>query len=181
LNDQAVNEKIASIWAQFDDSPSGKKEVYDKYKNLLTLARPGAANPSRGRVVFQQVCATCHTLFGEGAKIGPDLTGSDRRNLDYLLDNILNPSAIVPETYRVSNVTMKDDRVLSGIVLNQTDRMLTIQTVNEKLTLEKSAIESVKGSELSMMPDGLLNNLSEGQTADLFAYLMSQAQVELPR
>jgi putative heme-binding domain-containing protein len=93
----------------------------------------------------------------------------------------LNPSAVVPETYRVSNVTMKDDRVLSGIILNQTDRMVTIQTPSEKLTLEKSGIENIKPSQLSMMPDGLLNNLSEEQTANLFAYLMSQNQVALPK
>jgi putative membrane-bound dehydrogenase-like protein len=181
LNNPALKEKITAIWPQFDDSPNGKKQQYEKYKNFLTPARLAQANASRGRVVFQQTCAVCHTLFGEGAKIGPDLTGSDRRNLDYLLDNILNPSAVVPETYRVSNVTMKDDRVLSGIILNQTDRMLTIQTPTEKLTLEKSGVESIVPSQLSMMPDGLLNNLNDQQTVDLFAYLMSQTQVDLPR
>jgi putative heme-binding domain-containing protein len=181
LNDAAVNEKVATIWPQFDESPTGKKAAYDKYKALLTTPRLSAANRSQGRAVFQQVCASCHTLFGEGAKIGPDITGSDRKNLDYLLDNILHPSAIVPETYRVSNVAMKDDRVLSGIVLNQTDRMLTIQTVNERLTLEKTAIDKVQPSQLSMMPDGLLDALSEQQVLDLFAYLMSETQVELPK
>jgi putative heme-binding domain-containing protein len=180
LNDAAVKEKVAAIWPQFDDSPSGKKHDYDKYKNLLTPTRLSSANASQGRVVFQQVCAVCHTLYGEGAKIGPDLTGSDRRNLDYLLDNIINPSAVVPETYRVSNIAMKDDRMLSGIILNQTDRTVTVQTANEKMTLEKSAVESIKPSQLSMMPDGLLNNLTEEQTVNLFAYLMSQAQVDLP-
>ena len=112
-------------------------------------------------------------LFGEGAKIGPDLTGSDRRNLDYLLDNTINPSAVVPDTYRISNITMKDERAVSGIVLNQTGQMLTIQTVSEKQTLQKSDIDTIKPSQLSMMPDGLLENLSESQVADLFAYLMS--------
>jgi putative membrane-bound dehydrogenase-like protein len=181
LNDATVNEKIAAIWPQLDNSPGGKKQEYDKYKKLLTSNRLATANPSRGRVVFQQTCAVCHTLFGEGAKIGPDLTGADRRNVDYLLDNILNPSAVVPETYRVSNIAMKDDRVISGIILNQTDRMVTIQTPTEKLTLEKSAIDNIKPSQLSMMPDGLLNNLNEQQTVDLFAYLMSQSQVALPK
>lgn len=180
LSDAAVNDKVAAVWPQFDDSPTGKKAVYEKYKALLTTQRLSAANRSQGRIVFQQVCASCHTLFGEGAKIGPDITGSDRKSLDYLLDNTLHPSAIVPETYRVSNVAMKDDRVLSGIVLNQTDRMLTIQTATEKLTFEKSAIDKVQPSQLSMMPDGLLDALNEQQVVDLFAYLMSETQVELP-
>jgi putative heme-binding domain-containing protein len=76
---------------------------------------------------------------------------------------------------------MKDDRSLSGIILNQTDRMLTIQTPTEKLTLQKSEIDNIKPSQLSMMPDGLLNNLNEQQIVDLFAYLMSQTQVDLPK
>jgi putative heme-binding domain-containing protein len=181
LNDATVNEKIGAIWPQLDNSPGGKKQDYEKYKKLLTPSRLNAANASQGRAVFQQTCAVCHTMFGEGAKIGPDLTGSDRRNLDYLLDNILNPSAVVPETYRVSNISMKDDRVVTGIILNQTDRMVTVQTPNEKLTLEKSGIDNIKPSQLSMMPDGLLNNLSEEQAANLFAYLMSPNQVELPK
>ena len=181
LNDDVIKEKLAVIWPQFDDSPGGKKQQYQKYKTLLTPTRLGSANASQGRVVYQQVCGVCHTLFGEGQKIGPELTGSDRRNLDYLLDNILHPSAIVPETYRVSNISMKDDRVLSGIILNQTDRMLTVQTPNEKLTLEKSGVEGIKPSQLSMMPDGLLNNLTDDQVANLFAYLMSQVQVDLPK
>jgi putative membrane-bound dehydrogenase-like protein len=181
LNDAGVNVQIAMIWPQFDDSPTGKKQIYNKYKGQLTPARLASGNGSQGRAVFQQVCAVCHTLYGEGQKIGPDLTGSDRRNLDYLLDNILNPSAIVPETYRVSNIAMKDDRVLSGIILNQTDHMLTVQTANEKLILEKSSVEKVSPSQLSMMPDGLLNNLTDEQVANLFAYLMSQSQVDLPK
>lgn len=181
LNDAAVKERIATIWPQLDESATGKKQEYDKYKALLTPTRLSSANTSQGRAVFQQVCAVCHTMFGEGQKIGPDLTGADRRNVDYLLDNILNPSAIVPETYRVSNIAMKDDRVLSGIVLNQTDRMLTVQTANEKLTFEKSGVEKITPSQLSMMPDGLLNNLNTEQIANLFAYLMSQSQVDLPK
>lgn len=181
LNDAALNEKLAAIWPQLDDSPTGKKAAHAKYMALLTPQRLSGANRPQGRVVFQQICASCHTLFGEGAKIGPDITGADRKNLEYLLDNTLNPSAIVAETYRVSNVALKDDRALSGIVLNETDRMLTIQTANEKLTLEKSAIENVRPSQLSMMPDGLLDALTDEQVVDLFAYLMCETQVDLPK
>ena len=122
------------------------------------------------------MCGQCHSLFGEGAKIGPDLTGSDRKNLDYLLDNIINPSAVVPETYRVTNLTLKDGRSLTGIILTQTDRALTLQTTSEKLTLQKSDIEDQQTSQLSMMPDGLLDTLSEQQVRDLIAYLSSDAR-----
>jgi putative membrane-bound dehydrogenase-like protein len=170
----AITQKIRTIWPQLDDSPNGKKALFAKYKTLLTPDRVKSADANAGHKIFQQTCATCHTLYGEGAKIGPDLTGSDRRNLDYLLDNILDPSGVVPETYRVSNITLKDGRSLTGIVLNQTDRAVTLQTTTEKLTLQKSDVEETQKSQLSMMPDGLLESLNQQQVADLFAYLMSQ-------
>jgi putative heme-binding domain-containing protein len=92
-----------------------------------------------------------------------------------LLDNIIDPSGVVPESYRVTNLSLKDGRSLTGIVLNQTDRAMTLQTVSEKLVLQKSEIEEAKASQLSMMPDGLLEALSEEQVLQLFAYLMSPA------
>jgi len=174
LNDKAINEKLGAIWPQLDESSGGKKQAYARWKKALTPERVQKADVAAGRAVFQSTCAVCHTLYGEGAKIGPDLTGSDRRNLDYLLENILNPSAIVPEAYRVSTIEMKDDRVITGIILSQTERALTVQTTTEKLVLEKAQVQSTQTGQLSMMPDGLIDALSEEQVANLFGYLMSQ-------
>jgi putative membrane-bound dehydrogenase-like protein len=179
LSDKTVTEKINTLWPQLDTTPNAKKQLFEKYKTLLTQKQGApalAGSPSAGRATFQQLCATCHTLFGEGAKIGPDLTGSDRKNLDYLLDNIINPSAVVPETYRVTNLELKDGRSLTGIILTQTDGALTLQTTSEKLTLPKTDIAEQQTSQLSMMPDGLLETLSEKQIIDLFAYLQSDGK-----
>lgn len=172
LNDPKIKDQINAVWPQLDAS---QQESYAKYKALLTPESISKADASAGRALFTQTCAACHLLYGQGTAIGPDLTGSDRRNLDYLLDNLLHPSAIVPETYRVSTINMKDDRVISGIILNQTDRTVNIQTTTEKLTLQKSEVQNIQTSQLSMMPDGLLDPLAEKQIQDLFAYLMSQA------
>lgn len=174
FKDASINERLDALWPQMDESPSGKKQLYAKLKSLLTTEGIAKSSAANGREVFMKTCASCHTLFGEGGKIGPDLTGGDRRNLDYLLDNILNPSAVVPESYRVTTLNLKDGRSLTAIILGQTGAALTAQTVNEKLTLQKSDIESQQPSQLSMMPDGLLESLNNEQISDLFAYLMSQ-------
>jgi len=65
-------------------------------------------------MLFSAVCASCHKLYGEGAALGPDLTGSDRHNLDYLLGNIVDPNAMVPADYRVSAPKLKDGRTLTA-------------------------------------------------------------------
>ena len=177
LRDPDIDSRVSALWPEWDDSPSAKRELLTRYKQLLTPARLQTADPSAGRLVFKQACSVCHTLFGEGAKIGPELTGADRRNLDYLLPNILDPSAVVPENYRAWVVTMKDDRVLNGIIAAKADQTVTLQTTSEKLVLQRSEIDSMSESQLSMMPEGLLQTLTEQQVADLICYLMSPGQV----
>ena len=113
----------------------------------------------RGRAIFDRVCGSCHKLYGNGGEIGPDLTGSGRDNLDYLLENIVDPSAVVTADFRMVVVAMKDGRVLNGIVKRQTDKSLTLQTQTEVIVLDRSEIEGQKPSASSLMPDGLLDTL----------------------
>jgi putative membrane-bound dehydrogenase-like protein len=173
LPDPALQEKVNLLWPQSDTSPDATRQLFARYKKLLTQQNLSQADPSRGHTVFQQTCAICHRLYGEGAQIGPDLTGADRHNLDYLLENILTPSAIVPESYRVSMVSLKDERVLNGIIVSKTPDTVALQTPSEKLTLPMSEVESMRESQLSLMPEGLLDSLKEPQVLDLISYLMS--------
>jgi putative heme-binding domain-containing protein len=122
----------------------------------------------------------CHTLFGEGGKIGPDLTGSNRADLDYLLHNILDPNAEIPNAYRTATAELKDGRVLAGIANQQDPKVVTIVTPNETLTLPRSEIKALTMAEVSMMPEGLLTPWSERDVRDLIAYLRGPAQVPLP-
>ncbi|HVV74203.1 MAG TPA: c-type cytochrome [Verrucomicrobiae bacterium] len=179
LKDTEIDARVNSLWPQFDDSPSGKKQLFARYRELLTPERLKTADPSAGRAVFQKTCAVCHTLYGEGAKIGPELTGADRHNLEYLLDNVLDPSSVVPENYRAWVVSMKDDRVLNGIIVSQNEKAITLQTTSEKLVLGRQEIDSMNQSQLSMMPEGLLQGLPDQQVCNLIAYLMSSSQVPL--
>jgi putative heme-binding domain-containing protein len=139
------------------------------------------ADPSKGRAVYNQVCAQCHTLYGEGGKIGPDLTGSDRANLHYVLENTLDPSAVIGGDYRLVNVYTTQGRLVSGIVVEETDRALTMQTATEKVVLARGDIEDRQVSAVSMMPEGLLDPLTPDQFRDLVAYLASKKQVPLPK
>ena len=79
--------------------------------------------------------ASCHRLFDSGGNVGPELTGSDRKNLDYVLENVLDPSASVPKEFKLTNFAMTDGRLISGIIREQTAKSVTVQTANETLTL----------------------------------------------
>jgi putative heme-binding domain-containing protein len=137
------------------------------------------ADLPRGRATFNRVCGSCHKLYGEGGDIGPDLTGSGRNNLDYLLENIVDPSAVVTVDFRLAVIAMKDGRILNGIVKRQSEKSLTLQTQTEAIVIERSDIESLRPSPSSLMPDGLLDTLSADEIRDLIAYLAHQTQVPL--
>lgn len=180
FGDEALTRELTEVWGELRDSPADKQAAIVSWKEQLTPDILAKADRSQGRVAFQKTCATCHRLYGHGAAIGPDLTGGGRASLDYLLLNMLDPNATVGAEYRVSVVALKDGRVLNGIVTSQNDRTLTLQTAQERMTLDKSDIEEVKAQATSLMPDGQLQTLTPEQVRDLVGYLMHPVQVPLP-
>ena len=122
----------------------------------------------------------CHTLYGEGGKVGPDITGANRADIDYLMVNIVDPSAVIAKDYMVSLVSMKDDDVFTGIVAKEDDSTVSLTTESGVQVLQKSDIKEMRHSELSMMPEGLLTTLSRKELIDLVTYLRSTSQVPLP-
>lgn len=180
LNDAALSRRLTEVWGELRESPGDKQKLIAELKVWLSAANLAEADLSQGRAVFQNVCGACHTMYGNGGRIGPDLTGSGRANLDYLLENVIDPSAVVSADYRMSVITLKDGRVLGGIIAAQTTRTLTVRLLTEEKTVEKSEIVKQESSPVSMMPEGLLPALPPGQARDLIAYLMHPVQVPLP-
>ncbi len=180
FNDPTLDSKLASAWGELHDSTDDKRKLIAEWKARLIPQTLAAADKSTGRQVFMQICATCHKLYGEGAAIGPDLTGSGRASLDYLIENIGDPSAIVPAEYRLTIITLKDGRTLAGIVAAKNERSITLQTMTDRTALDRSELASIDESAQSLMPDGLLQALTPAQVANLIAYLMNPSQVPLP-
>jgi len=181
LQQKDISDRLAKVWGSLRPASKEKAERMVKYKALLSPAYLRAADKSHGRLVFSRTCASCHRLFDQGGTIGPDLTGSQRSNLDYVLENLLDPSAIVPFDYRVTILETKEGRFLTGIIKEENDRTLTVQTQNDSVVIPKSEIENRNQSSLSLMPDGLLDKMTNEELRDLVAYLASPTQVPLPK
>ncbi|HEX5105814.1 MAG TPA: PVC-type heme-binding CxxCH protein, partial [Pirellulaceae bacterium] len=180
FGDESLAARLSEVWGELRDSPQDKQELIARLKEQLSGDRLASADKRQGRAVFHATCANCHKLYGAGGAIGPDLTGSGRQNLDYVLSNIVDPSAVVNKDFRMSLVRHIDGRVLSGLMVSQDDERVVLQTVKERLTIPREEIEELSLSTLSAMPDGLLQPLKDEQIRDLVAYLMSPGQVELP-
>lgn len=171
LNKDPLKQKITAIWGEIKPASQQKQELTQKYRHQLTDDILAKADVMNGQAIFAKTCGSCHKLFGQGGSIGPELTGSQRTNLDYLLDNVLDPSAIVPREYQVTVLELESGRVVQGIVVEETNFGLTVQTPNERVSIPKDQIESRTGSNVSMMPEGLFDRLTELELRDLVGYL----------
>ena len=123
---------------------------------------------------------SCHKLYGEGNNIGSDLTGSGRHEINYLIENIADPSAVVAADFTMVVVTLKDGRVLNGIISARTDRTLTVKMIGLETTVDRNDIAKQEQLPISMMPEGQATALSDEQLRNLISYLMSSGQVPLP-
>jgi putative membrane-bound dehydrogenase-like protein len=180
LGDPALSKRLSEVWGELRTTPTERRRRIEDLKKTLSGAALAEGNPSQGRAVYQRVCGSCHRLYGEGGEVGPDLTGSGRGNLDYLLENLVDPSAAVSADFRMVAVAMTDGRILNGLIKRQSARTLTLQTQTAAVTLDRSEIEEVRPSQLSLMPEGLLDTLSPTEVRNLVAYLAHPAQVPLP-
>jgi putative heme-binding domain-containing protein len=119
----------------------------------------------------------CHTLFGEGGKVGPDLTHANR-DREFLLGSIVDPSATIRKEYLAYEVTMKDGRILSGVIAEQSGGNLTLATITgEHVNVPQGQVASLSESAVSLMPEDLVKPLKPQELRDLFSYLQSDKPV----
>jgi putative heme-binding domain-containing protein len=177
FKDPEINQQVEKLWGVARETEADKLKEIAKYKAMIEAGPAG--DPSRGRAVFARTCLQCHTLFGEGGKVGPDITGSNRGDLDYILQNALDPNAVIPNDYRTSNLETKEERFITGIVTKQDENAITIVTANETVIVPRGDVKSLQQGEISMMPEGLLQALADGEVRDLVAYLKSPGQVPM--
>ena len=178
--DPRVLSQLNEVWGTIRATPADRQAEFAKWRTVLTPAAMKAADLSQGRATFAKTCGACHQMHGQGGRIGPDLTGSNRADLEYLLANLLDPSAVVGRDYQTTIVITDDGRSIAGILVKETPTSLTLQTPTEQVTISLDDIESRVLSPQSLMPENQLSQLSAAAARDLVAYLRHPTQVPLP-
>ena len=179
-NDPKINRQLDRFWGISRSSSVTKLDEIKKYKRIVEMGNSDLSNLSKGRVMFNRVCASCHKLYGEGGEIGPDLTGSDRKNLHYILSNVIDPNAEIPNDYRTAIIRMKDNRVLIGVVRSREPKRITVVTPSEVIFLPKRDVAKIDAQNYSIMPEGLIRVFKDQELRDLISYLGGDGQVPLP-
>jgi putative membrane-bound dehydrogenase-like protein len=177
LRDKALDAQIAEVWGIVRTTPADRLKQIASWKGFLNA--PAKTDVMLGRAIYAKSCQQCHTLFGTGGKVGPDITGANRGSLDYLLENILDPSAVIPKEYTSTVIELKSGRVVTGIVKSESAAAYSVVTANETLTIPRPDVGTMTPSTTSMMPDDLLKQLTKDEVRALVAYLQSPGQTPM--
>jgi len=179
LKNPEVDALLAKVWGAARESSADMKAEIARVRNIFHGGGSQPGDAQRGRTVFTKICLPCHTMFGAGGQVGPDLTGSNRGDLDYILENMVDPNAVIPNDYLSWNIETKDERSITGILKAQTEHAVTVMTANETITLPRNEIAFMEQGKLSMMPEDLLKPLTEQEIRDLIIYLRQTVQVPM--
>lgn len=184
-HDETVSAALERVWGRVREQGKATERI----EALLKRCTPAAlahADLAHGRALYARTCRNCHKLFDDGRSVGPEITGSNRADLRYLLSNILDPSAEVANDYRLVNVRMEDGRLLSGVLAREDETSLELLAQDATHQLRRADIaigadgtRDLWHGEASMMPEDQLVGMSEPDIFALLAYLRSPQQTPM--
>jgi putative heme-binding domain-containing protein len=163
---------VKKHWGNIEGATTA--EMQQEIVRLASVLHGGTGTPYPGKKLFLNTCGKCHSLFGQGGKVGPDLTTFKRDDIDNMLLHIVNPSAEIREGYETYQVETKDGRLLTGLLADKDNQVVVLRgSDGQTVTVRQDQIEEMAAQKKSLMPEGLLKTLTEQQVRDLFAYLRS--------
>ncbi len=176
-SDAAIRQRSAKAIGRFRASDPDKLKLIAQKKKIVLSDTPDV---EAGRLVAQKTCLVCHKLHGEGADVGPDLTGVGRSTLDALLANVIDPNQVVGKGYENTEVETKDGRTVNGRIVEDTDTRVRLLAAGPKEEIiAKSDIAQIHTGEVSLMPEGL-EQMPDADFRNLIWYILNPPQDHRP-
>ncbi len=165
-----VADLVAKVFPR--SAASGGSDWNKRIAEVEAILKTGTGNPYAGEPLFMVRCATCHKLNFKGGNIGPDLTNYQRDNLGTMLPSIINPNAEIREGYQYYMVETNDGRRLSGFLVDRDNQVAVLRGLEgENITLRASEIKEMQPMGRSLMPERLIDDMSQQELRDFFAFL----------
>ncbi|MDB6138544.1 MAG: hypothetical protein JWO94_1616 [Verrucomicrobiaceae bacterium] len=158
---------VLGAWQESDDNL--KALIATKRKACLE----GEPDLAAGKLLFQGTCMVCHTFYGGGQKVGPELIGSGRSNLDAILANVIDPNQIIGNGYEGFILTTKDNQTLMGRVTEDAPSHVKLLAIGgAEQTIERTQIAKLENTHRSLMPVGF-GGLPDDQFRNLIWYVLA--------
>lgn len=174
LGDPQLNARLAKEWGALKQSSAERQQEIAKMVKAFSAAPLWAYSAGEGAKHFKKLCANCHQANQQNESLGPKLAGTGTKGIQYIVENVIDPNAVIGRDFQARLVITDSGRVISGLVEKQTDSAITIRTATESVTVPVEEIEQTRVSENSFMPEGLLKDLNDRERIELFKYLMTQ-------
>ncbi|MBI3861232.1 MAG: DUF1080 domain-containing protein [Planctomycetia bacterium] len=172
LGQPEVTKLLERIWGKIGVSSEDARKLIARIRKTYTTAPLWAYDDRRGKQIYEKTCAVCHPLDGTSVPLGPGLKGSWRNGLDYFLENIVDPNAVVGENYRVTVVETNSGQVVTGLFDSESATALVLRTAEKMISIPKKEIVERKLGDQSLMPKGLLDKMSEIEVIELLKFLL---------
>lgn len=173
LHDAEVDRRVAATWGRIQQSPAEQQAKIAQLEKTFNEAPLWAYDGNAGRKHFQALCASCHQLGKDGAQLGPELTGAGKLGVRYYLENIIDPDAVIGTDFQATLIETKSNDLITGLIRAETSSAVTLRTITGETVLPKTDIAKRTLSQKSLMPEGLLDSLSDREQIELLKYLVS--------
>jgi putative heme-binding domain-containing protein len=172
LNDDALTKRVNATWGKVKTQRDPERvKIVRQYKQIVSK-NPG--DPKRGWAVFSARCAQCHTIYGAGGQVGPDLTGVGRADVEAILTNVIDPNLVIGASYFVHVAKTKKGAVFSGLLVEDSPERIVLKDGTKTETIRRADLSRLVVQELSMMPEGLEKTMTEAEFCDLVAFLLTK-------
>jgi len=173
LGNKDVESRLREQWGKLGQTSDETRAAIQRLVEAYNKAPLWAYNQGAGEGHFKKLCATCHVQGELSQRIGPKLDGTGSKGINYIVENILDPNAVVGKDFQARTIVTNDGLVITGVILKETDSALTVRTANETQTVAKADIEEMVVSPKSFMPEDILKPLNDRERIELLKYLMS--------
>jgi putative membrane-bound dehydrogenase-like protein len=168
--DKAIRDLAFQVLGAWQDSSDDVKSLIAAKKQACLTGEPDLAN---GKLIFMGTCMVCHEFHGGGQKVGPDLIGSGRSNLDAILANVIDPNQIIGNGYENFTVSTKDGRTLAGRVVEDTPgHVKLLGAGGAAQVVPRDQIATLTNTKQSLMPMGF-GALPDAAFRDLIWYILA--------
>ena len=171
-NNKSLTNLVRKHFGQVAGATTQQMQKRIEELNSMLVTAKGAGNPYTGKRLYRQTCGKCHTLFTEGGKIGPNLTGFKRDDIRGILMNVITPSAEIRKGFENYTVLTESGRIVTGVIADQDNQVVVLRGVDgQNVVVPRDDIDEMLANPKSVMPDGLLDKFSDDQIKHLFAFL----------